>query len=337
MDGLGLESKSRPRRKISGWIKRKRKVQKKIGLALGSGSARGWAHIGVIRALKEAGIQPDYVAGTSIGALVGAVYASGDIDSLEEVVLKFDWKRIAHFFDVVFPKSGLIDGNKVADFVRAHVKEINIEDLPLPFSAVSTNLTTGREVILSKGDIIEAVRASISVPGIFTPVKKDGIILVDGGLVNPVPVSVVRKMGADFVIAIDLNHDIVSKKGIGKTPIPNSTASTLDASIDQSHIKRSKVLEAINRRFEKSALPALRQIRQWRSKDPLPNVFEVLMNSINIVETQITSAKLKTDPPDLLIRPNLGHLKMLEFHRAHEAIAEGYREAQARIGTLIEK
>ena len=336
MNGLGITAKSPPRRKIRRWIKRKRNIQKKIGLALSSGSARGWAHIGAIRALSDAGIQPDYVAGTSIGALVGAVYISGNIDRLEEVVLKLDWKHIAHFFDVVFPKSGLIDGNKVANFVRTHVKEINIEELPLPFSAISTNLATGSEVVIQKGDIIEAVRASISVPGIFTPVRKNGTILVDGGLVNPVPVSVVRKMGADFVIAIDLNHDIVSKKGIGKTPIPNSTASTLGASIGQSLIKKSKVLEAINRRFEKSALPALRQIRQWRSKDPLPNVFEVLMSSINIVETQITSAKLKTDPPDLLIRPNLGHLKMLEFHRAHEAIAEGYREALARIGILIE-
>ena len=337
MDGLRLAAKGRPRRKIRGWIKRKQNIRKKIGLALGSGSARGWAHIGVLRALRDAGIQVDYVAGTSIGALVGAVYASGDIDSLEEVVLKLDWKQIAHFFDVVFPKSGLIDGNKVADFVREHVEEMNIEDLPLPFSAVSTNLATGDEVVLQKGDIIEAVRASISVPGIFTPVRKNGTVLVDGALVNPVPVSVVRKMGADFAIAVDLNHDIVNKKGVGKTSIPNPAVSTPGESIGQSLIKRSKILEAINRRFEKSALPALKQIKQWRSKDPLPNVFEVLMSSINIAETQITSAKLKADPPDLLIRPNLGHLTMLDFHRAQEAIAEGYREARARLGPLMEK
>ena len=337
MDGLESMAKSSPRRKISHWIKRKWSVQKKIGLALGSGSARGWAHIGVIRALRDAGIQLDYVAGTSIGALVGAVYASGDIDSLEEVVLKLDWKRIAHFFDVVFPKSGLIDGNKIADFVRTHVKEINIEELPLPFSAISTNLATGSEVVIQEGDIIEAVRASISVPGIFTPVRKNRTILVDGALINPVPVSVVRQMGADFVIAIDLNHDIVSKKGVSRISDPNSTASALGEGIGQSLIKRSKILEAINKRFEKSALPALKQIKQWRSKDPLPNVFEVLMSSINIMETQITAAKLKTDPPDLLIRPNLGHLKMLDFHRAHEAIAEGYREAQAQIGHLMGK
>ena len=319
-------------------LKRKKtELPNKIGLALGSGSARGWAHIGVIRALKDAGIQLDCVAGTSVGALVGAVYASGNLDSLEEVVLKLDWKQVVYFFDVVFPKSGLIDGNKVADFVRNHVKEINIEELPLPFSAISTNLATGSEVVIQKGDIIEAVRASISVPGIFTPVRKNGTLLVDGGLVNPVPVSVVRKMGADFVIAIDLNHDIVGKKGISKTPIPNSAALALDAGLGQSLIKRSKILEAINKRLQAGGLPALKQIKQWRSKDPLPNIFEVLMSSIYIMETQITAAKLKADPPDLLIRPNLGHLTMLEFHRAKEAIAEGYRETRARVGPLMGK
>ena len=317
--------------------KKKAEHPKKIGLALGSGSARGWAHIGVIRALNDAGIQLDYVAGTSIGALVGAVYASGNIDSLEEVVLKLDWKQIAYFLDVVFPKSGLMDGNKLADFIRTHVEEINIEELPLPFSAISTNLATGSEVVIQKGDIIEAVRASISVPGIFTPVRKDGTILVDGGLVNPVPVSVVRKMGADFVIAIDLNHDIVGKKGISKTSVANSTAPALGAGLGRSFLKKSKILDAINKRFETGALPALKQIKQWGSKDPLPNVFEVLMSSINIMETQITAAKLKTDPPDLLIRPNLGHLTLLEFHRAQEAIAEGYREARARVGHLMGK
>jgi NTE family protein len=317
--------------------KKKAEHPKKIGLALGSGSARGWAHIGVIRALNDAGIQLDYVAGTSIGALVGAVYASGNIDSLEEVVLKLDWKQIAYFLDVVFPKSGLIDGNKVADFIRTHVEEINIEELPLPFSAISTNLATGSEVVIQKGDIIEAVRASISVPGIFTPVRKNGTILVDGGLVNPVPVNVVRKMGADFVIAIDLNHDIVGKKGFSKTSVANSTASALSVGMRRSFIKKSKILDAINKRFETGSFPALKQIQQWRCKDPLPNVFEVLMSSINIMETQITAAKLKTHPPDLLIRPNLGHLTMLEFHRAQEAIAEGYREARARVGPLIGK
>ena len=166
---------------INFFKKKKRIPSKKVGLALGSGSARGWSHIGVIRALAEAGVRVDYVAGTSIGALVGAVYASGEIDALEEVVLQLDWKKIAYLFDVVFPKSGLIYGKKVSVFIQNHVKKIDIEDLPLPFCAVSTDLTTGDEVAISKGNIIDAVRASISVPGIFTPFKKTVKFLLTAG------------------------------------------------------------------------------------------------------------------------------------------------------------
>jgi NTE family protein len=320
---------------ITGFLEGKATSPRKIGLALGSGSARGWAHIGVIRALSEAGIRVDCVAGTSIGALVGAVYAAGNIDTLEEVVLELDWKQIAYFFDVVFPKSGLIDGKKVADFFRSHVQEKNIEDLALPFRAVSTDLTTGREVVMKQGDIIEAVRASISVPGIFTPVKRNGAILVDGGVVNPVPVSVVREMGADFVIAVDLNHDIVGEKGIKKTSVANSTEAAPGSGSGGSFIKRSKILDALSVRFETHALPALTQIKQWRSTDPLPNIFEVLMTSMRVMEAQITATRLAMDPPDLLIRPNLGHLKLLEFNRAQEAIAEGFREAETLVGPLI--
>lgn len=310
---------------------------KKIGLALGSGSARGWAHIGVIRALAEAGIRVDCVAGTSIGALVGVVYASGKIDTLEGVALQLDWRQIVSFLDVVFPKSGLIDGKKVADFIRNHVQEKNIEELPIPFHAVSTDLTTGKEVVIKEGDIIEAVRASISVPGILTPVRKNGVILADGGLVNPLPVSVAKEMGAVFIIAVDLNHDIVGKKGITKTSILNSSVLAPGTRTGQSLIKGSKILDALNKRVGTLDLRAFSQIRQWMSKDSLPSIFEVLMSSINIMERQITVTRLKTDPPDLLIQPNLGHIRFLEFNRAQEAIAEGYREAKTRVGLMIGK
>ena len=302
--------------------------QARVGLALGSGSARGWAHIGVIRALAEAGIRVDYVAGTSVGAVVGAAYASGEIDTLEEVVLQLDWKQIVYFFDVVLPKSGLIDGKKVSVFIGNNVKKINIEDLPFPFCAVSTDLNTGDEVAIQDGDIIEAVRASISVPGIFTPVKKNGTILVDGGLVNPVPVSVARKMGADFVIAVDLNHDIVGKKAL--------VLSHENMNSDKEPVKtlpgKNKILNALNKRVRAIDIPTLTQVRQWAGmENSLPNIFEVLVTSINIMETQITAANLKTDPPDILIQPNLGHLKFLEFNRAKEAIAEGYKEGREQI------
>lgn len=316
--------------------KKKRLFAGTVGLALGSGSARGWAHIGVIRALTEAGIHVDYIAGTSIGALVGAVYASGGIETLENVVLQLDWKQIAYFFDVVLPKSGLLDGKRVSAFIRRHVKEINIEELPIPFWAVATDLGTGNEVILKEGDIIEAVRASISVPGIFTPVKKNGTILVDGGLVNPVPVSVAREMGADFVIAVDLNHNIVGRKE-SKISTPDSNFELLEKKNGLLSVQRHKILEVLNRRIEAVDFSALTQLRQWAAREPLPSIFEVLITSSSIMETQITTTRLQTDPPDLLIRPDLGHIKFLEYNRARETIAEGYREAGIRLETLLEK
>ena len=316
------------------FFKEKLKHPKKIGLALGSGSARGWAHIGVIHALTEAGIPVDYVAGTSIGAVVGAVYAVGRIDSLEEMALQFDWKMIIRFLDVVFPKSGLIDGKKVADFIREHVEGKNIENFTLPFCTVSTDLATGCEVVIKEGDSIEAVRASISVPGVFTPVRRNSSVLVDGGLVNPVPVSVVRQMGADFVIAVDLNHDVVGKKGIGKKSGSSSNTFEPDTGTEEFPQKGNKIMDILNKKIGTLDFPALAHIRQWMSKDPLPNIFEVIMSSINIMETQITTTRMKTDLPDLLIQPNLGHIRFLEFNRAQEAILEGYREMKAHAGLL---
>ena len=303
----------------------------KVGLALGSGSARGWAHIGVVQALQESGIRVDYVAGTSIGALVGAVYASGRIDALNKVVLGLDRKQILRLFDIVFPKSGLIDGRKVADFIRSYVQKGGIEQLPVPFSSVSTDLVTGSEVVHQEGDVIVAVRASISFPGIFTPVIRDGMVLVDGGLVNPVPVSVVRDMGADFVIAVDLNHDIVGTKN--KT-IKRASASSAGRGTGRPSAEKTKKLDVLSRRLGILARLGLAQAWQWDAKDPRPNIFEVLLTSISIMETQITAVRLKVDPPDLLIRPNLGHIRFLEFGRGQEAIAEGYRETRRRIRDL---
>ena len=313
------------------------KIPGKIGLALGSGSARGWAHIGVVRALSEAGINIDYIAGTSIGSVVGAVYASGNIDTLEEVVLQLDWKQIAYFFDVVLPKSGLIDGKKLSAFVRSHVNGVNIEELPIPLGAVSTDLATGDEVIIQNGDIIDAVRASISVPGIFTPVKKNGAFLVDGGLVNPVPVSVARQMGADFVIAVDLNHGIAAEKGFRQTAPPILSESLSGDKDGQLAEKKNKILELLNHRIASIDFSALSQIREWMKTEPAPNIFEVLTSSINIMEAQITATNLKTDPPDLLIQPNLSHLKFLEFNRAEEAIAEGYKETKAQLDRILSR
>jgi len=312
-----------------------RSTNKKIGLALGSGSARGWAHIGVIKALAETGIKIDYVAGTSIGAVVGAFYASGRIAALEDAALQIDWRKIVFFLDAVYPKSGLIEGKKVAEFIRTSVKEKNIEDLSLPFCAVSTDLASGNEVIIRNGDIIEAVRASISVPGIFTPVTKDNTILVDGALINPVPVSVVRQMGADLVIAVDLNHYIVGKKGISGDLSANSGTLDPGKGIRQEPAKKNRALDALNKRLDRLDNSALMKIRQWMSKEPALNIFDVIISSINIMETQITASRLKTDRPDILIRPRLGHIGFMEFNKAGEAIEEGYREARTCISEKL--
>ena len=307
----------------------------KIGLALGSGSARGWAHIGIIQALEEAGIRVNCIAGSSIGAMVGAVHASGRLHALKESALQFDWKKVVRFFDIVFPRSGLVDGNRVSDFLRGHVKEKEIQELQIPFCAVCTGLAAGNEVILRKGDIIEAVRASISIPGIFTPVNKDGMILVDGGLVNPVPVSVARGMGADFVIAVDLNHDIVEKKGFGKCPVSDPEGMSRANETREGSSLKNGLMNAFNRKMTAIDIPVLAHMRQWITEDPMPSIFEVLVASINIMEAQITATQLKNDPPDLLIQPALGHLRILDFHLAETAIAEGYRAARSSIDSMV--
>ena len=295
----------------------------KVGLALGSGSARGWSHIGVIRALTEAGVQVDCVSGTSIGALVGAVYAAGKLDVLEAWALQLEWKQILSFMDVVLPKSGLIDGRKVADLVRQHVPVENIEKLPIPFGAVATDLRMGQEVVLRKGDIIEAVRASISLPGIFTPVEKDHAFLIDGGLVNPLPVSTARDMGADFVIAVDLNSDSMPRK----RPRPSTVGIRRGLGVGAGHPLAHSLWEKISA----LDLSMIMQIRTWLEPNSSPDIFEVMSSSIWIMQAQIIWFNLNTHPPDLLIQPKLGHINLMEFHRAEEAIAEGYRAAKSQL------
>jgi NTE family protein len=182
----------------------------KVGIALGSGSARGWAHIGVLHALEKAGIAPDIVCGTSIGALVGAVYADDDVAALEEWVTGLTWRKVLGFFDISF-NGGILKGAKLTGFLRDNFMEKEIAGLARPFAAVATDLHSGREVWLRKGSVVEAVRASIALPGLFSPWERDGRQLVDGALVNPVPVSLCRAMGADFVIAVDLGSNMIGR------------------------------------------------------------------------------------------------------------------------------
>ena len=295
-------------------------VPQAVGLALGSGSARGLAHIGVLKALAEAGIEVTVVAGTSIGALIGAVYASGRLAGLAEEFLAYDWKNVAALLDPIFPRSGLIDGHKVASFVRAHVDQKNIENLPIAFAAVATDILTGSETVMRSGDLIEAVRASIAVPGILTPVRSNGRIFVDGGLVNPVPVSVARAMGATQVIAVDLNHDIVE----GRRSRHHSPPEARGYALAVEHI-----LAGLHARQS----PVLSQFDGWLHKDRLPGMFDVLLASLSIMQRGITEARLKQDKPDVLIRPPLGKVRFMEFDRAEEIIETGYRSAIEQLAT----
>ncbi|AFY69333.1 Patatin [Thalassoporum mexicanum PCC 7367] len=213
-------------------------THKKIGLALGSGGARGWAHIGVIQALLEAEIKIDYVAGTSIGAFVGAFYAAGGLRQLEEFVRSLDWRTIVSLLDLEFPDKGLLDGGKVYELLQEHLLSMQLEETEVPFHCVATDLLNQQSVTFKSGSLVDAVRASISIPGVFTPFEKDGVYYIDGGVINPVPVDVVKEMGCDLAIAVNLNHQYPQcpDGGNANTSVLSesaSTASDRESSLEQ--------------------------------------------------------------------------------------------------------
>lgn len=286
----------------------------RIGLALGSGSARGWAHIGVIRALADAGIEPDLVCGTSIGALVGAAYVAGELDRLEAWVRGLRPQTVVSFLDVSL-NGGLIKGEKLITFFREHFVDRDIRELERPFAAVATDLARGREAWLREGGVSDAVRASIALPGLFTPVRRDGVWLVDGGLVNPVPVSLARAMGADVVIAVDLNSDLLGRHFKPKPAArakKGAHASTVGNVLARIHAGMSQL--GLNGND-----PA----------DEPPAMLDVMASSINIMQVFITRSRLAGEPADVLVTPRLAAFGLMEFHRAATAIDAGRRAAEA--------
>ena len=298
--------------------------KKTVGVALGGGGARGWAHLGVLAAIEEAGIAVDFVAGTSMGALVGGIYAAGHARELREVAVQLNGRTVLYYFlDVTFPRSGIVDGKKIVDFVRKHVQETSIEGLKIPFQAVATDVLTGEEVVIKSGDLIEAVRASIAVPGMLTPVLRDGHVLVDGGLVNPVPGSVVRAMGADIVIAVDINHGRV---GLGERAAAGKKKET-PAKITFPETP-NKYLQMVSERIAKFDLRSLPATKRWMAMNDVPNIFDILGNSLRIMEAQITESRLKNEPPDVLVRPEVGDVTFMDFDRAGATIQAGYDAAK---------
>ncbi|APA85186.1 patatin-like phospholipase family protein [Paraburkholderia sprentiae WSM5005] len=297
----------------------RRRRYSRIGLVLGGGAARGWAHIGAIRALQDAGIKPDVVCGTSIGALVGAVYANGDLDWLEEWVSRLTWQTVVRLLDLRI-SGGLLGGRKVIQLFADKFAGSSIAQLQMPFAAVATELDTGREIWLQDGSTIDSVRASIAIPGIFTPVWHNGVWLVDGGLSNPVPVSVARGMRADCVIAIDLNNDILNGRDFGgaviETPALDPTAPPPVA------LRRNgKPWPRWLAPAEASATDDVRV--PPKPSAHVPSMLSSIAQSIDIMQVRITRSRLAGEPADILIQPRLGGMGIFDFHRAAPAIAEG--------------
>lgn len=288
----------------------------KIGLALGSGSARGWAHIGIIESLLEAGIEPDIVCGTSMGSLIGAAYSTGRLTQLREWAEVVTWREIVAHLDPRLRRGGLIEGKQIVQFVRELGVCGRIEDTAKTYAAIASDLNTGEEIQLTSGPIDEAVRASIALPGIFTPVKIDDRWLLDGGLVNPVPVSACRELGADIVIAVNLNSGLVGRRNgirglVGRArKNPTARKEFLD--------RIQKQMPAAIRRQTASIIPKL-----FQSTSTGPGYFDVIANSIYIMQDQITRARLAAEQPQVVLCPNLSDIGILEFNRAKEAISEG--------------
>ncbi len=300
----------------------------KIGLALGSGAARGWAHVGVLDALAAAGIEPDIIAGTSMGALVGGVYASGRHQALRDWALSADRRIVASMVDVGLLGGGLVDGVRIVDWLGGLKIAPRFEDLKMPFAAVATDLTTGREVWLREGKLDRAIRASISIPGIFSPVEVEGEWLVDGGLVNPVPVSLCRAMGADFIIAVNLNEDLLGRRLLPEIAVTPDAAETVDAQKFTNWLSMIKTMPT-------ALASQAASFKLFGNGGLAPGYFDVLGNALNIMQDHITRSRLAGEPPHALILPRVVDIGLMDFHRAAEAIEEG-RAATERVVPIIE-
>jgi NTE family protein len=276
-----------------------------ISLALGGGAARGWAHIGVLRALEEAGIEISMIAGTSIGALVGGCYLAGKLDHLEEFARSLTKRRIFGLLDFNFRGNGLFGGMKLDARMQQHLNGMTFDDLPKPFVCVASEIRTGHEIWLSSGSLITAMRASYALPGVFEPVVANKRVLVDGALVNPVPVSVCRAYEQHLVVAVNLHYDLFGRAAVIK------------------HNAGELLVETDGGRRGGGMQPEARL-----------GISGVMVDAFNIIQDRISRARLAGDPPDLSLQPKLGHIGLSEFHRADEAIRVGYETTKERLAEL---
>lgn len=289
-----------------------------IGIALGSGAAHGFAHIGVIRALGEMGFEPKVLAGTSIGALIGAAYLTGQLDDLQAFASSIGPVGLVSYLDVTFSRGGLVASEKVFERFRNDNTGIDVKGLSIPFGAVATDLSSGREVWLREGDLLTILRATSAIPGLFPPVAFDRRWLVDGALVNPVPVSLCRALGATFVIGVALSSNRMALPRLATAPDPGTLArvSAEDPRAPAWHERFGAIFDDATRALGLSVF-SQRQVN--------PSVLEALVGSIDIMQTRIMRSRLVGEPPDVLITPHLGRIGVLEFDRAEELVRLGYQ------------
>jgi NTE family protein len=301
-----------------------------VGIALGSGAARGWAHIGVLQALGELGIQPQIVCGASMGALVGAAYVCGHLDALGAWAGGLRRRGYLRFLDIHMPGRGLVQGGRLMEFLARYIEDVAIAELPKPFATVATDLATGREVWLREGRVLDAVRASIAVPGLFTPMQQGRRWLVDGGLVNPVPVSLCRALGAQVVIGVNPFGDRMARFS-GRNALQGTPLVSALEPDDEPGV--SAVAGAPNER-RRRRLRLRRRTEEPERPDRGPGMLEVMMGALNIMQDRITRSRMAGDPPDVLLAPRIAHITLLEFDRAAEAIAEGRACVQRMLPAL---
>jgi NTE family protein len=293
----------------------------RIGIALGGGAARGWAHIGVLRALSERGVEPEIVCGTSIGSLVGGVYALGSLAGLEEWVCQLSNRQVLRLLDITVSGGGAIGGRRLVEVFHDNFGDPAIEDLPMRYAAVATDLGSGAEVWLQQGPLATAIRASISLPAILTPVLVNGRWLADGSLVNPVPVNLCRALGADVVIAVDLNSNRMTRprRAVPAEPEPP---------VAREHAWHLSLGSLWPRRHESEPASA-----EEPEVEP-PGFRQVLATSLDIMQDRIGRSRLAGDPPDLLISPWLADVEPLEFTGGQPTIEEGHRSVQRAMPAL---
>jgi NTE family protein len=318
----GLFSRNRNSdRAVDARVEAPNRTRPSIGLALGGGAARGFAHVGVLRTLLARGIVPDVIVGTSIGAVVGGCYGANQLDTLEDWGRKLTKRGMMRYLDVSFSGAGLISGKNLAKPLMAALGDQRIENLPLHFAAIATEFDTGHEIWLTHGRLADALQASYALPGIFPPVRIGGRWLVDGALVNPVPVSAARALGARLVIAVHLNADlsgrgtVISNHGTNESdelPIPGNGVTSFTELLAGSH----SLLRAVFGNRERPGIPT------------------IMVEAFNVMQDRITRARMAGDPPDVLIAPKVGPVGWFDFHRAAEAIELGVQAAEKAMAEI---